>query len=59
MNHFRAGVTDLRDVWRPILDAADLERLRQLAGATQRSFTLDDDLWVRVIYDLARRTIIA
>jgi hypothetical protein len=50
VNHFRRGVADLSDIWKPVLAAADLERLRKLGSVEARQFQLDDELWVRVMY---------
>lgn len=53
VDHYRRGVADLSGIWARVFSAADLRRLSDAASARDQRFTLDDDLWVRVIYDLA------
>lgn len=49
--HFRRGVENLADVWRPVISPDDLSRLTCLAAEPVCHFHLDDDLWVRIVYD--------
>lgn len=51
LGHFRHGVENLADVWRPVVGADDLHRLQQLATDRSCTFHLDDELWVRLVYD--------
>jgi glucosylglycerate synthase len=50
---FRSGVTNLADVWRPVFGPDDLKALSELASRAVETFHLPDDLWVRMVYDLA------
>jgi hypothetical protein len=50
---FRSGVENLADVWRPVFNSDDLRALGRLALQDVGAFQLPDDLWVRVVYDLA------
>jgi hypothetical protein len=53
VNHFARGLADLSDVWRSILSPANMRGLRDVGSNGQTSFHFPDDLWVRIIYDLA------
>jgi glucosylglycerate synthase len=53
VEHFRAGVENLRDVWAEAINGRDLAALEAAAGLGISAFQLDDDLWVRVVYDIA------
>jgi hypothetical protein len=50
--HFRRGVADLAELWKKVFSRADLDLLRRAASGDGR-FLLDDDLWVRIVFDLA------
>ena len=50
---FRSGIDNLADVWRPLFRPGDLGALRELAAQSADVFHLPDELWVRIIYDLA------
>jgi glucosylglycerate synthase len=51
--HFQNGVENLREVWAEVVDATDLAALEAAAVADGDGFHLDDDLWVRIVYDIA------
>jgi hypothetical protein len=50
---FRSGVDNLADVWGPLFSPGDLRALGQLALQRADAFQVPDDLWVRIVYDLA------
>jgi len=50
---FRQGVSDLAEVWDPIFHPDDRHDLQLLASRDPESFRIPDDLWVRLLYDLA------
>lgn len=53
VNHFIHGLADLAEVWECLISAENMRWLRAV-GATPRSqFHLPDELWVKLIYDLA------
>jgi glucosylglycerate synthase len=52
-NRFRNGVRNLREVWEMAIDASDLAELDKLAAAEPSRFRFENELWVRVIYDMA------
>lgn len=51
VGHFRRGVADLKDIWKPVISEDDLARLEKLAAAETASFHMDDELWVHLVYD--------
>jgi hypothetical protein len=53
VDHFRRGVSDLGDIWAKAFSADDMAMLTRLAARPVEAFRLDDELWVRVVYDLA------
>jgi hypothetical protein len=53
LDHFRRGVRDLDSVWRTMFTRADLDTLRVVASRPDADVTIDDELWVRLVYDLA------
>ncbi|HOC18864.1 MAG TPA: glycosyltransferase [Vicinamibacterales bacterium] len=53
LDHFRNGVSNLRDVWSLVLGPADLWCLEEAARARPEAFRLDDGLWTRIVYDFA------
>jgi glucosylglycerate synthase len=53
VKHFRSGVANLKDVWSTVIDAADLQRLEDLAAEDPGAFTMADDLWVRLVCGFA------
>jgi hypothetical protein len=50
---FRSGVDNLADVWGAVFSPLDLAALKEAAIRSADVFSLPDDLWVRIIYDLA------
>ncbi len=50
---FRTGVANLAELWAQAINGADVARLRSLAGLETSGFRIDDELWVRIVYDLA------
>jgi glycosyltransferase involved in cell wall biosynthesis len=53
VNHFRSGVRNLEEIWALVLAPGDLACLRDAARAEPDRFHVPDDLWVRVVYDIA------
>lgn len=52
-DHFRNGVSNLRDVWSLVLAPGDLRDLEAAAAREVDAFHLDDATWTRVVYDFA------
>jgi hypothetical protein len=50
---FRSGVENLDEIWASVFAASDMEALRCLAASGDDAFVVDDELWVRLVYDLA------
>jgi hypothetical protein len=50
---FRRGVRDLEPVWSTVFNRATMRQLRTLAASADRDIVVDDEVWVRAIYDLA------
>lgn len=50
---FRSGVENLWDVWNLVFAKRDLQALRNLANVELGAYHLPDDLWARIVYDLA------
>jgi glucosylglycerate synthase len=50
---FRSGVDNLAELWKPVINSRDLLALTELAAQRADAFHLPDDLWVRLVYDLA------
>ena len=53
IDHFRRGVRDLGGLWSTMFPRADLEQLRQAASGADDRFSIGDELWARLVYDLA------
>jgi glucosylglycerate synthase len=53
VDHFRRGVRDLESIWKTMFDRADLDELKNAASLADRDFVVGDELWVRLVYDLA------
>ena len=53
VGRFGQGVEQLGELWAGVFAAEDLARLQGLARVEPACFHLDDDLWVRLMYDLA------
>ncbi len=53
ISRFRGGVEHLGGIWSALFAASDMEELRRLAGSDDAGFALDDELWVRLVYDVA------
>lgn len=53
VDFFRSGVENLIGVWRSVFTHGDLETLSALALRNPEVFRFPDDLWVRLVYDLA------
>lgn len=51
--HFRQGLRDLESVWSQLIIADNMNWLRSVAADTSSTFHLPDELWVKIIYDLA------
>ena len=50
---FQQGVRDLLPVYEQLFSPRQLKELKSCAAAPAEEFTLEDDLWVGLIYDLA------
>jgi glycosyltransferase involved in cell wall biosynthesis len=53
VNHFRQGLADLDSVWELLIAPENMRSLRVIGSGSQDKFRMPDDLWVRVIYDIA------
>jgi glucosylglycerate synthase len=53
IDHFRRGVRDLKPIWEETFDRPTLGQLRDAAARDDGEFAMPDELWVRVVYDLA------
>jgi hypothetical protein len=53
VKHFRQGLTDLDEIWSQLILAENMKWLRSIARETSKEFHLPDELWVKVVYDLA------
>jgi hypothetical protein len=53
LDHFRRGVRDLESVWQTMFTREDLDRLKGAASRADADFEIGDDLWARLVYDLA------
>jgi glycosyltransferase involved in cell wall biosynthesis len=53
VNHFRQGLADLDSVWELLIAPENIRALRTLGTGNGDGFRMPDDLWVRVIYDIA------
>ena len=50
---FRSGVENLGEIWESVFATSDIKALRRLAAADESAFVLNDELWVRMVYDVA------
>ncbi|MGH8863474.1 MAG: glycosyltransferase [Burkholderiales bacterium] len=50
---FRQGATDLEPIWRQALASDTIDELLPLKDRPQQEFRMADDLWARLIYDVA------
>ncbi len=50
---FRQGLEDLEPIWRQMLAPDTMDRLIPLKDCTLQAFRVPDDLWARVVYDVA------
>lgn len=50
---FRQGVADLEPIWRQMLASSTIDELLPLKDRPQQEFRLADDLWARLMYDVA------
>ncbi len=53
INTFRQALVDLEPIWRQILPADTIEELLPLKDRSQQEFRIADDLWARLLYDVA------
>jgi hypothetical protein len=53
VDSFRLGFQNLQGIWRTVLPPATLVDLKRMAQKSADSFTFEDGLWARVIYDFA------
>lgn len=50
---FRQGLEDLEPIWRQMLAPDTMDRLIPLKACSLQAFRVSDDLWARVVYDVA------
>lgn len=50
---FRQGIEDLEPIWRQMLAPETMEHLLPLRNCALQAFRVPDDLWARVVYDVA------
>jgi hypothetical protein len=50
---YRLGYRELRDVWTWVLPPRTIVDLRRLVDGPDTRFSLDDELWARIVYDFA------
>jgi hypothetical protein len=53
INHFKQGLKDLAPVWEQLIASDNMRSLKALDTPSSDAFRFPDDLWVRVIYDVA------
>ncbi|HET8580757.1 MAG TPA: glycosyltransferase [Nitrospiraceae bacterium] len=53
ISSFRQGLADLEPIWRQMLEPDTVEGLLPLKDCPLQAFHIPDDLWVRLIYDVA------
>jgi hypothetical protein len=53
ITNFRQGLADLEPVWRQMLAPETFEGLLPLKNCPQQAFRIPDELWARVVYDVA------
>jgi hypothetical protein len=53
VNHYRQGLSDLAEVWKLIITPDNMRALHAIGTGNGTGFRLPDELWVKVIYDLA------
>src|SRR5947208_7164152 len=53
INTFRQALVDLEPIWRQILPADTIEELLALKDRSQQESRIADDLWARLLYDVA------
>jgi len=53
VGHFRRGVADLKGIWKSVISEPDLAGLEKLAATERGAFRLEDELWVRLVYDFS------
>lgn len=50
---FRQGLADLEPIWRQMLAPDTMDGLRALRDCPPQEFRIPDDLWARLVYDVA------
>jgi hypothetical protein len=50
---FRIGYENLREIWALVLPPATLLEIRKISREPAGSFSMNDELWARIIYDFA------
>ena len=50
---FRRGREDLKEIWGLALQSETLAQVKSLAAASTATFHMEDELWVRIVYDFA------
>lgn len=53
ISNFQQGLVDLEPVWRQMLSPDTLADLVPLKDCPQQAFQIPDDLWARLVYDVA------
>ncbi|MES4785615.1 MAG: glycosyl transferase family 2, partial [Nitrospiraceae bacterium] len=53
ISNFRQGLKDLLPIWRQLVGQETIDVLMTLEDGTAQNFRIPDDLWARLIYDMA------
>lgn len=53
VGNFRQGLADLSSIWRQMLAPETMDELAPLQSCPLQSFRIPDDLWARLVYDVA------
>ena len=53
VSHFRQGLNDLDSVWSVMISPENMKWLRSVGEEPVKRFHLPDELWVRIVYDIA------
>jgi AcrR family transcriptional regulator len=53
IDHYRRGAAELMDLWHLVFQPADSAHLSAAAASDDAAFRIDDDLWARLVFDLA------
>jgi hypothetical protein len=53
ISSFRQGLADLGPIWRQVLAPDTMDGLRAVRDCPPQEFRIPDDLWARLVYDVA------